>query len=283
MINKMLYNYYTEEENKFAERCGGKKGSSYMGNDRRKRLLEVLNARAFISLHEMEEMFPNVSSMTLRRDIDYFERNGEAIKVRGGMKSVRLLIESSDPPYSTRLHTAYDRKTLIARTAISELCVGDSIFLDSGTTATCFAAHIPDEHLNVATTGLSVAQELMKKNLINVHILGGLVMRNSNSTAAASTIKCFEGYAPDVAFIIPSGMSMDGVITSGNMAEAEQRSMMVQRAKKTVLMIDSTKFGRTLPCHTGKLEDFDVIVTDRPLPSPLDKIAEKAGVKVVIA
>lgn len=55
-----------------------------MNFDRREKIRDMLRNKPFVSLHELEEMFPDVSSMTLRRDIDYFEKQSEAIKVRGG-------------------------------------------------------------------------------------------------------------------------------------------------------------------------------------------------------
>ena len=59
-----------------------------MSSLRRNKIRELLQAKPFISLHDLEAMFPDVSSMTLRRDIEYFEKQGEAIKVRGALHEV---------------------------------------------------------------------------------------------------------------------------------------------------------------------------------------------------
>ena len=58
---------------------------------RRNAIHQLFQSKPFITLHELEEMFPEVSSMTLRRDIEYFERQGEAIKVRGGARSMKFI------------------------------------------------------------------------------------------------------------------------------------------------------------------------------------------------
>lgn len=52
-----------------------------MNFESQRKIRDMLRNKPFVSLHELEEMFPDVSSMTLRRDIDYFEKQSEAIKV----------------------------------------------------------------------------------------------------------------------------------------------------------------------------------------------------------
>ena len=62
-----------------------------MYKDRRKWIGEQLAERPFISLDELFRKFPDVSQMTIRRDLDYFEKRGDAIKVRGGARSARFI------------------------------------------------------------------------------------------------------------------------------------------------------------------------------------------------
>ena len=53
-----------------------------MYNERREKIRTLLAEKPFVSIKELESMFPNVSGMTIRRDIEYFEQAGDAIKVR---------------------------------------------------------------------------------------------------------------------------------------------------------------------------------------------------------
>lgn len=71
-----------------------------MSSLRRNKIRELLQAKPFISLHDLEAMFPDVSSMTLRRDIEYFEKQGEAIKVRGGARSMKFITTSMEDAFS---------------------------------------------------------------------------------------------------------------------------------------------------------------------------------------
>ena len=72
-----------------------------MYNERREQIRRLLAEKSFVSIRELEEMFPDVSGMTLRRDIDYFESMHEAVKVRGGAKSTKFITASIDEVKNT--------------------------------------------------------------------------------------------------------------------------------------------------------------------------------------
>ena len=65
-----------------------------MGNTRREIIQGMLSEQPFVSLKELSARFPELSSMTLRRDIEYFESQGECIKVRGGARSMKFITTS---------------------------------------------------------------------------------------------------------------------------------------------------------------------------------------------
>ncbi|MBR4765734.1 MAG: DeoR/GlpR transcriptional regulator, partial [Clostridia bacterium] len=67
-----------------------------MSVQRRERVLEILREKGFVRLHDLEAEFPDYSSMTLRRDIEFFENIGEAQRVRGGAKYIGNRSASED-------------------------------------------------------------------------------------------------------------------------------------------------------------------------------------------
>lgn len=105
-----------------------------MYNERREQIRALLQSKPFISIKELEELFPDVSGMTLRRDIEYFEREHEAIKVRGGARSMRFITTQTDGTIASRKQENVHSKDTIAQRAASFLETGRSIFLDSGST-----------------------------------------------------------------------------------------------------------------------------------------------------
>ena len=59
--------------------------------DRREAINQFIQSRGEARLTELEVRYPDVSSMTLRRDLETLERQGYIVRVRGGAKSLAHL------------------------------------------------------------------------------------------------------------------------------------------------------------------------------------------------
>lgn len=250
---------------------------------RRNAIRELFQKKPFVSLHELEEMFPDVSGMTLRRDIEYFEKRGEAIKVRGGARSMKFITTSMEDAFSLRLHTNSGAKDKVARAALRFIETGRSIFLDSGTTVLRLAEHMPDERLTVTTTGLNIALELMKKDMPIVNIVGGMINRDNITVSGNQAVQFIEGINIDVAFIVPSGISGKDGLTCGNYTDCELKRLVVKKARKVVLLMDSSKLNKSLPYTFCSLEEVDCIISDDQLPLDITERAKNAGIEIIIA
>ncbi len=243
---------------------------------------ELLSQKPFVSLQELEQMFPDVSSMTLRRDIEYFERLGDAIKVRGGARSMKFITNSLEDSFSKRLSENIYAKEKLARYAVSMIETGRSIFLDSGTTILRLAEMLPNDRVIVTTAGINIAMELIKKDMPVVNIVGGMLNRNSLSVSGSQTISFIEGINIDMAFVVPSGASPKGGLTCGNNIECELKKLVVKKAAKVVALMDSSKIDKSLPYTFSNFEDVDELVTDRALPGDLMEVVTGCGVKVTV-
>ena len=62
-----------------------------MKRERIEEIAEILDKRGKMSLEQLEEVFPNVSQMTLRRDLFQLEEDGRIIRTRGGALSVKVV------------------------------------------------------------------------------------------------------------------------------------------------------------------------------------------------
>ncbi len=253
-----------------------------MSSGRRGMIKELLSQKPFVSLQELEQMFPDVSSMTLRRDIEYFERLGDAIKVRGGARSMKFITNSLEDSFSKRLSENIYAKEKLARYAVSMIETGRSIFLDSGTTILRLAEMLPNDRVIVTTAGINIAMELIKKDMPVVNIVGGMLNRNSLSVSGSQTISFIEGINIDMAFVVPSGASPKGGLTCGNNIECELKKLVVKKAAKVVALMDSSKIDKSLPYTFSNFEDVDELVTDRALPGDLMEVVTGCGVKVTV-
>ncbi len=258
-----------------------KQESFVMKKDRIEEIAELLDKRGKLTLNQLDTYFPDVSQMTLRRDLLQLEQAGRIIRVRGGAMSVKEVQKVSSEPYAkkTAMHT--DEKIRIAQKAASLIEENCSLFIDGGTTAMCLAKELPDINIHVFTNGLAVAIELAQKKNLNVTMLGGQVMKENLSTASPVAKSYFENTNFELAIISASAFTPENGFSCGSMVEADLLKMTRQKAKAMYMMLDSSKIGKIMPHTFARLEDIDVLITDDEFPADLKEEFLKRDIVVM--
>ena len=85
----------------------------------------------------------------------------------------------------------------------------------------------------------------------------------------------------DIAFIVPSGASAQTGLTCGNYSECELKRMIVEKARKIIVLLDTSKLDRSLPYTFCDLEEVHSIITNGILPADIEHIAEESGVHII--
>ncbi len=254
-----------------------------MNSERRNKIKELLYSKPFVSLKELTDLFPDVSSMTIRRDIDYFEQQGEAIKVRGGARSMKFITTSMEEKFPSRMQKNVIAKEALAKKAIEMLETGRSIFLDSGTTMMTMASLLPEERLIITTTGPNIALELLHKKNTIVNLVGGMLNRDNISVSGTQALRFLDDINIDTAFIVPSGASAHTGLTCGNYSECELKKMIVEKARRVVILLDTTKLDKSLPYTFCDLKNVSCIISNGKLPDDIKDLAKENGVQIVMA
>ena len=254
-----------------------------MYKTRREEIKEIIQSKPFITLCELEEKFPQVSSMTLRRDIEYFENLGEVIKVRGGARSMKFIKNSLEDSYEFRITENIEAKYKICEKSLEFIKSGRSIFLDSGTTIMTLADMLKDEHLIITTTAPNAAIKLLKNKNIIVNLVGGMVGRDNISISGTQAIDYLKTINIDTAFIVPSGFSLQSGFTSGNYNECEVKKLVVSKARKKIVLMDDKKLDRSLPYTFANIQDIDILITNIQLSDEITALAERNNTQIIIA
>lgn len=252
-----------------------------MSNERKKEILSLIKEHGEIRLNQLRELFPQVSEMTLRRDLIFLEENGWVLRTHGGAR----IAESDDNPnefdFSERVASNIHPKVLIAQHALKMLDQHSSIYLDAGTTMTAFAEAMPDTGLYVITNAPNIGIEVMKRKNMEVILLGGSLNKTTISITGPFALNELEHMNIDTAFIATGGFSLDSGFTNPYIGECELKRKVIKIAKRVIVMFDSSKVNRSLPFTFATLDDIDVIITDRPLPSEILEQAKEKGVEVI--
>ena len=134
-----------------------------MNINRREIMNSYIQNKREVRVKELEEMFPEVSSMTIRRDLAQLESEGYIIRVRGGARSIDSISGPREDVYSMRAVENVDAKVKIAKKAIKFIETGRSIYIDSGTTMMCLSTVLPDEDFSILTSGPNIALEIINR------------------------------------------------------------------------------------------------------------------------
>ena len=249
-----------------------------MLNIRQEKIKEYVEMQNVATIRELQVLLPEVSLMTIHRDLDALEKQGVLVKFRGGAKSVR---HSGDPEFNVRMRENNTGKLTIADKAMSLLQPHTSVFLDASTTNLTLAKNLPDINLNIITTGPSIAIELCRLHNPVVTLCCGLINRKNLAVSGQNTLEMLEKMNIDMAFIGVSGCSVDAGFTCGTEADMLVKRLAIQKAHTSVVMCGSDKFNCLMPYTFAKLPDVDYVVTEGNVPAAFVEEAKKAGVKLI--
>ena len=232
------------------------------------------------TLRELCALFPDYNEMTIRRDLNLLAKNGYIRRTRGGAVLCEDVLPS-DFEHSSRSGSAQEQKSKIALLALEYVEEASSVYFDSGTTVQELAKMLPDKPLFVTTNGVETVNLLKQKEKVEVVLTGGTLNKAVASMSGPIALNALEQINIDTAFMGAAGFSAEHGFTNALVNECELKRKAVSWAKHVVMLIDSTKFGKTLPYTFCMPENVDVIITDKPLPDELAEAAKQAGVKVV--
>ncbi|MBE7048345.1 MAG: DeoR/GlpR transcriptional regulator [Ruminococcaceae bacterium] len=253
--------------------------------DRRQSIYDLIEQHGEISIHELEALFPDVSSMTIRRDLDFLETDNKIVKIKGGAKSLshlsRTLFHDVEGDYVQREIINSAGKRRIAEKAIPFAETGRSIFIDAGSTMMQLARRLKTGRFSVITNAINVALELSQNLSASVNLVGGELNRRNLCVSGAGALEHVRHINIDIAFIAASGYSIEDGFTNGSFDEYELKRFIIQKAKKTIILMDTSKVGKSMPYTFCTPEDVDILIMDEVPERSLLSAAKTAGMKIL--
>lgn len=245
---------------------------------RQEQMKQYIEQENVVTIKALQEMFPDVSLMTIHRDLDALESRGIIVKFRGGARSVRY---SSDPEFNVRMRENNMGKIQIARKALELIQPNTAIFLDASTTNLALARILPDIHLNIITTGPSIALELCRLHNPVVTLCCGTINRKNLALSGQNTLEMLDKINIDMAFIGVSGCSVEAGFTCGTEGDMLVKRKMIQKARTSVIMCSKEKFSCLMPYTFAGLNEVDYLITDGMLPEGFQSAADAIKLKVL--
>jgi DeoR family transcriptional regulator of aga operon len=251
-----------------------------LNEERRRAILELLTQEGRVLVKDLAPRF-GISQVTIRKDLEILHSRGELHRTHGGALPVptgALL----DPSLREKEKLHRKEKQRIGMAAARLVKEGESVILDSGTTATAVARALREfRNLTIITNAVNIAAELAG-TAIEVILTGGVLRENSFSLVGPLAEEALRRLSADICFLGVDGFDVHFGLTTPNLLEANVNRVMLEIAKRTVVVCDSSKFGRRSLSLIAPPSAVHQTITDSRIPKPDLRALEEAGIEVTL-
>jgi DeoR family ulaG and ulaABCDEF operon transcriptional repressor len=258
--------------------------------EREKLILETLNRRGFISFQDLEQRIA-ASPATIRRDLERMMSAGLLTRVRGGAKKNAPKNAQRQPPESAHLTgVPFDEnvnlrkaeKEAIGRAAAKLCNAGEAIVIDGGSTTLQMCPHLRGLNLQALTNSLRIVSALLAQPGTRVLVPAGQVFPEQNIILSASSDDGMQRFHAPKLFMSAAAVGSAGLMQADiTLVGAERR--LIDRTDEIIVLVDSSKFDGPSGHIVCRLDEIDVLNTDRGVSPRHAQMVQDAGIKLIVA
>jgi len=248
--------------------------------ERHRIILKILGENDHVNVQQLSSEM-KVSEVTIRKDLKLLEDKNLLFRTHGGASKVNPY--TNDKPVAVKERLNAEEKQVIAKAAAAMIGDSDSIIIASGTSMLALARAINAEvRLTVITSALNVALELSHHPNVEVLQLGGQLRQNSSSVMGPYAEQILADISCGMLFLGVDGIDMELGLTTTSLMEARLNQKMMDAAQITVVLADSSKFGKRGLGKICPLDQIQHIITDSGISPELVNQLEEKGINVTI-
>jgi DeoR family transcriptional regulator of aga operon len=252
-----------------------------MAEERRTQILQIVRSAGRARVNDLVGQF-NTSAVTIRNDLNELHHRGLVVRSHGGAMLPGAILR--EPPVMERVKEHSAEKQRIGVMAATLINDGETIVLDSGTTALEIAREIKKKHgLQVITNGINIAAELLDARDIEIFIVGGTVRKESASISGRFAEEMFEQFAADKMFLSGSGCDLDFGVSGANLQESIVTKAMLRISREVVLVADASKFTKRSMSRIASFAEIDTVISDKSLGEDIQTRLRSLGCELILA
>jgi DeoR family transcriptional regulator of aga operon len=256
---------------------GATEDFSMLNEERRRAIVKILNRDGRVLVTTLARQF-KTSQVTIRKDLDILQSQGLAYRSHGGALLSEGVLEDPTLREKEKLH--HKEKLRIAAAAAAMVKEGQVVILDSGTTTTAIARALRGvRKLTIVTNAVNIAADLAGTE-VEVILTGGTLRKNSFSLVGPIAEEMLRYLHADILFLGVDGFDSHYGLSTPNLLEAKVNRIMVEMAKRTVAVCDSSKFGRRSLSHIVPPSAVHEVITDHRIPKHDLQSLRDAGIEV---
>lgn len=244
-------------------------------DERRNKIMKEIQFNGHASVEDLASKL-NVSPLTIRRDLQYWEELGAVVRYYGGAKLVQNFVQNDDPNASNELY-----KHAIAKYAAQHVQEGDTIFINTSSTALLVLKYIRNKRVTVITNnGKAIFME--HDPLLSICLTGGELRIPKESMVGEFALNNLNRVSANKVFLGCSGINASSGMTTAILQEVAINEAMINRCiGETFLLADHTKIGVNHSFTSGHISSFNYLITDNLADQDELYPIKEAGVKVI--
>jgi DeoR family transcriptional regulator, aga operon transcriptional repressor len=251
-----------------------------LNEERRRAILEIINREGRVVVKDLARRF-STSHVTIRSDLESLHDQGLVQRTHGGALPLQVgaLL---DPSLREKENLHPTEKQRIAEASAKLVQDGESVVLDSGTTATTVARALRRfRNLTVITNAVNIAAELAGTT-IEVILTGGTLRENSFSLVGPLAEDTLHRLSADIMFLGVDGFDVRYGLTTPNLLEAKVNRVMMEVSRRTVVICDSSKFGRRSLSLIAPPSAIHHVITDSGVAKSDLRVLRESGIEVTV-
>lgn len=238
-------------------------------SDREKQILNLLMEQGTVTVVELSKLL-SVSEVTIRSDLRNLEERGLLNRVHGGA------IPSVHPNIVERQNLLVETKQRIAKAAADLVQDGDTIMIEAGTTTAMIPRYLFGKRdIHIITNSILAFTAAKSNPSIKLTVTGGEFRNSTESFVGSVAAEALKYFNVRLAFVGTDGFSLERGITTHLMEAGDIIKVMQQKAEQTVLLADSTKWGKMGAVSILPLKSASILITDKNLsPQAMEELTE---------
>ena len=243
-------------------------------NGRREKVLELVRENGNVSVNQLAEQF-QVSPLTIRRDLQYLEDHKLLERFYGGARNNNTLIGADFGENQRQL-----RRERIARYAAGLVEDGDSIFINTSSTALAMVKYITSRNVTIITNNGNVINEKNPSHA-TIILLGGELRYVKGAMVGDFAMNNLSQVTAKKSFMGCGGLCPDTGMTTELLNEVNLNQMMFERVSRaSYILADCTKLGRRSSFISCPPELIANIITDTDAPIEIIREFQEKGIWV---
>jgi DeoR family transcriptional regulator, aga operon transcriptional repressor len=255
-------------------------GEPVLNEERRRLIVEMVKHDGRVLVGSLAKHF-RTSQVTIRKDLDVLQARGQIHRSHGGALPAQSSV-LEDPTLREKEKLHRKEKLQIAAAAARMVKEGQVVILDSGTTTTAVARALREfKALTVITNAVNIAAELSGSS-VEVILTGGSLRKNSFSLVGPIAEETLHRLNADILFLGVDGFDLHYGLSTPNLLEAKVNRAMMDVARVTVAVCDSSKFGKRSLSSIAPVSDIQHLICDRGISKHDLAALKKTGLQITL-